>query len=97
MRLRVEEDLGVAHALAGRPREVGQREVVEVSLGEEYGAVGVIDVEEGLQVFEDVGATEFGHVGVGQRHAVPGRQLEDQLGLERALNVHVQLRLWKAP
>ncbi len=97
MGLRVEEDLGVAHALAGRLRQIGQREVVEVPLGEEHGAVGVVDVEERLQVFEDIGPTEGVHVGVGQRHAVAAGQLEGELRLERALNVHVQLRLGKAP
>ena len=55
---------------AGRLGQIGQREVVEVLLGAQHRAVGVVDVEERLQVLEDIGAAEGVHVGVGQRHPV---------------------------
>ena len=73
------------------------REVVEVLLGPEHRAVGVVDVEERLQVLEDVGAAEGVHVGVRQLDPVARRQLEHQFGLERPLDVHVQLGLGQLP
>ncbi len=97
VRLGVEEDLGMAHALAGRLGQVGHGEVVEVLPGAEHGAVGVVDVQEGPEVVEDVGATERGHVGVGQVHLVAGRQLERQLRLESPFDVHVELGLGEPP
>ena len=97
VRLRVEEDLGMADALGGGLGQVGHGEVVEVLLGAEHGAVGVVDVQERLEVVEDVGATERGHVGVGQVHLVARRQLERQLRLERPFDVHVQLGLGQLP
>ncbi len=96
VRLRVEEDLGVTHALPGRPGEIGAREVVEVLLGPEHRAVGVVDVEERLEVLEAVGAAQCVHVGVRQVHLVACRHLEHQFGLERPLHVHVELGLGQA-
>ena len=54
----------------------------------------VVDVEERLQVGEHVGARcTASDVGVRQRDAVAPGELEHQLGLERALDVEVQLGL----
>ncbi len=97
VRLRVEEDLGVTHALTGCPGQIGVREVVEVLLRPEHRAVRVVDVEERLQVFEAVGATECVHVGVGQVDLVAGGQFERQFRLEGPFDVHVQLGLGQSP
>ena len=97
VRLGVEEDFGVTHALPGRPGEIGAREVVEVLLGPEHRAVGVVDVEERLEVLEAVGAAQCVHVGVRQVHLVACRHFEHQFGLERPLHVHVELGLGQAP
>ena len=44
--LRIEEDLRVADALAGRPREIGPGQVVEVLFLDQNLASRVVDVEE---------------------------------------------------
>ena len=93
MGLRVEEHLGVDHALGGRPLEIGQGELVEVLLGDEHGAAGVVEVEEGLEVGEDVGLPHGFDVGVGQVDAVAVGQGEHHLRLERAFDVEVELGL----
>ena len=53
--------------------------------------VGVIRVEEGLQAVELVPGPQLGHVGAGQGHLVAGRQADQQLRLERAFDMNVQL------
>src|SRR4029077_7374581 len=58
MRLRIEEDLGVAHALAGGPGQVSPGQIVEILLLQERAAARVIDVEERWQIAEDVGSAD---------------------------------------
>jgi hypothetical protein len=53
--LGIEEDLGVQHAVGGRPLEIGRHQVGEVVTGLEYLRSLVVDVEERLQVGEPVG------------------------------------------
>src|SRR6202022_4887132 len=92
MGLRVEENLGMPHALAGGAFEIGPGELVEILLLEQYPAAGVIDVEEGLQVTEDIGASEFLDRGIRQADPVAPGEPEHQLGLERALAMEMKLR-----
>jgi hypothetical protein len=87
--LRVEEDLGMPHAVRARPLEVGTRQVAEVALGLQHGHALVVDVEERLQVAERVGRAQLLDAREAQRDAVARGQLEHQLGLERALDVEV--------
>ena len=94
MSLRIEEDLGVTHALGGGTGQVSPGEVVEVLFPEQYATARVIDVEEGLQVAENVGAADVLDRGIWQGNGVPVRQLEHQLRLECALNVQMKLGLW---
>src|SRR5215213_9323626 len=61
MGLRVEEDLGVAHALGGGLSEVGPGQVVEVTLVEQYLGALVVEVQERLQVGEVVGLANLPH------------------------------------
>jgi hypothetical protein len=93
MRLGIEEDLRSAHAVRVGPLEVGGHEVVEVILGHEHRGALVIDVEEGLQVAELVGRPDCVDRRVPELDAVAQRQLEHHLGLERPLDVDVQLCL----
>jgi hypothetical protein len=91
--LRVEEDLAVHDVVVRRALEVRPGHGVEVVLGDQHAGAGVVHVQEALQVREGVGRSQRLHAGVGQRDAVAPGQLEDQLGLQRALDVDVQLGL----
>jgi hypothetical protein len=91
VRLGVDEDLGVHHALGGGPGEVGIGEVGEVLRPLEDGGQLVVEVQEGLQVRERVRAPQFVELGVPQARAVPGGEVERQLRLQGALEVQVQL------
>ena len=66
VRLRIKEDFGVGDALGGGPPEIGGCQLVEVPLGDEHRASGVVDVEERLKVVEDVSAPDGFDVCVGQ-------------------------------
>src|SRR2546427_590418 len=94
MRLRIEEDLGMAHALAGGPGQVGPCEVVEVLFLEQHAAARVIDVEEGLQIAENISMADVLDRGIRQGNGVSARQLEHQLRLECPLDVKMELGLW---
>ena len=93
VRLRIEEDLGVAHAVGVRPLEVRPGEIVEVLLAEQDLGAFVVDVEEGLQAGELIRPADRLHRREAQPDSVALRQLEHQLGLERPFDVEVQLRL----
>ena len=91
MRLRIAEDLRPPHPGRGGTGQVRRREVVEVLLGPEHRQVGVVDVEERLQVAEvRVPRAQFGRVVGRQRHVVAAGQRHEQVGLERALDVQVE-------
>jgi hypothetical protein len=94
--LRVEEQLGVDHAVGVRAREVRHRERVEVAAVAQDVAAGVVEIEERLQVVERVGGADRLDRGVRERHAVLGRQAEHHLRLEGALDVEVELHLREA-
>jgi len=91
MGLRIEEDLGVPHVVGGGPGEIGRGHVIEVLFGEQDTRAGVINIEEGLQIAESVGLAQRLDRGIRQRYAVPLRQRKDQFGLQRALDMDVQL------
>src|SRR5437879_5762454 len=89
----IEEDLGVTHALRGGPLQVPPGQVVEILLFQEHSAARVIDVEERLEIAEHVGTSNVFNRRVRQADAISPRQLEHQLGLERPLDMQMQLRL----
>ncbi len=97
VRLRIEEDLCAPHVLTVHAEQVRPHEVVEVLLGPEHVGSLVVDVQERLQVGELVGGPDVPHVREVEGHAVPLRQLEHHLRLERALDVEVQLGLGHGP
>ena len=93
VRLRIEEQLDVADALAVRPAEIAPRQFGEIVAGEQHGHGRVVEVEERLQVVEVVLSRELGHAGVRQFDAVARGELERELGLQCALDVEVELGL----
>ena len=76
--------------------EIGGAEVAEIRLGAQHAGALVIDVEKVLQVGEAVGAPHLLDACERNVDAVALRQLEHQLGLEAALDMHVQLGLGQA-
>ena len=93
VRLRVEEHLGVDHVVGGSTLQVGPGHVVEILLFQQHAGAGVVDVQKGLQIGEGIGTAQRLDIGIGQRHAVALRQRKNQFGLQRTLDVHVQLGL----
>ena len=91
MGLRVEEDLGPADPGRDGPGQVRAGQVVEVLLSLKDPQVRVVQVQEGLQAVELVPGSQFGHVRGGQRDVVARRQADQQLWLERAFDVQMQL------
>src|SRR5581483_11298012 len=89
--LRVEEDLGPAYAGRRGPGQVRPGQVVEVLLELEHAQVGVVQAEEGRQAVEAVRGPQLVHVKDRHPGAVPRGQADQQLGLERALDMDVQL------
>ena len=90
VRLRVEEDLRVPHALGGGAGEIGVGEVLEVLLGAQDGHELVVQVQEGLEVVEEVGGAQLFGVRVRQLDAVARGELEGQLGFEGSFDVEVE-------
>src|SRR5215210_4634133 len=97
MGLRVEEDLGVAHALGGGPSEIGPGQVVEVPLVEQYLGALVVEVQEQLQVGEVVSLANLPHRAVPEPYPIASGDLEHHFRLQRAFDVNVQLRLGYLP
>ena len=91
MGLRVEEDLGAPHVALIGPAEVGNRQLVEVLLAAQHLQVGVMQVEERLQVGERIPCPELVEIGGRKPGTVAGGQRQDHLWLQRPLDVHVQL------
>ena len=97
MGLGVEEHLHVHEALGCHPFEVGHGQVVEVRLGQEDGHAFVVLGQERREVVEVVGRAHRRSRGVGQLEPVACRELELQLGLQRALDMQMQLSLGDGP
>ncbi len=89
--LRVEEDLGAPHVALIGPAEVRNRQLVEVLLAAQHPQVGVMQVEERLQVGERIPCPELVEIGGRKPGTVAGGQRQDHLWLQRPLDVHVQL------
>ena len=96
MRLRIEEQLRVDHPIGVRAREVRHRERVKIGAIAKHVAAGVIEVEKRLQVVERVGGAECLDRRIRQLDPVLAGEREHHLGLERALDVEVELDLGQA-
>ena len=91
--LRIEEDFAVHHAVGASAIEVGLRQGMEVGFVAQHVRARVVEIEEGLQVLEVIGAAQgFDRIET-ERHAVLLRECERHLGLQRAFKVEMQFRL----
>ncbi len=93
MGLRIEEQLGVHHVVRVRAGEVRHREGVEIAAVAKDVAAGVVEVEERLEVGKMVGGTDRVDRRIRQLDPMLGREAEHHLGLQRALDVEVELDL----
>ncbi len=91
--LGVEEYLRIEHVLGAGLLQIGEGQVVKVGLLLQHLHAAIVQGQERRQVVEAVAGAHFRLVLERQLHAVASRQLELQLGLQRALDVHVQLAL----
>src|SRR5262249_31410578 len=91
MSLGIEEHLHMPQALGVDPGEIGRGEVMEILLGPEHRHALVVEVEQILELGEAVSLAQRLDGGVGKRDAVAGGELKHELGLEAALDMHVQL------
>src|SRR6478672_112660 len=96
MELGIEEHLGVPAAIGVEPREIGEREILEILLGLEDVDALVADVEKVLEVGEGVGLADFLHRLERDDDLVPAAELEHLLGLDRALDVEVEFGFGQA-
>jgi len=96
MGLRREEDLSVQDIVLAHAAQVGPRHVVEVALVQKHAQARVVDVEEALQVREVVGRAQRVLGREPNVDVVAACEREEQLGLERALEMHVELHLGHA-
>ncbi|MNI84312.1 hypothetical protein D3C73_1412040 [compost metagenome] len=80
----------MAHSPGSGPLQIRTRHVSEILLGLQDGHVGVVEVQERLQVSELVLFPEFLNVFVRQFDAVSFGQGKDQLWLESPFDVQVQ-------
>ena len=93
MGLRIEEDLGTNHVVGMGPLEIRPRQIMEVLFGVEHRSGGIVDVEKALQVGEGKRLSQRLRRFVRQRNAIAVADLEGQLRLERALDVHMEFGL----
>ena len=91
--LRIEEHFDVAHIVGMRALQIGERQIVEILLGDQHRHALIIDVEKILQVAKPVGLAHRVDRFVFQPHAVAARQRQHQLRLQAAFDVNVQLAL----
>ena len=92
MRLRIEEYLRVQHILHLGLRHISPGHVVEVALlPQDIGSL-IIKVQKLLEALEGICCAQCVDRRIGQRNPVATGKREHHLGLERALDVHVQLR-----
>ena len=94
--LGIEEHLHVPGAVRRDAAHVGRRQVVEVLLGDQDRDSVEVDVQEVLEVAEAVLGAALLRRRARQLDAVAAAELQQQFGLERALDVQVQLRLGQA-
>src|SRR5438132_1587245 len=91
MRLRIEENLGVANVLLLGLFQVSPGKIIEVQLAKKHPAALVINVEKRLQIRELIGSLDLVRRFVWKVDAVPQSKFKHQLRLERALDMQVQL------
>jgi hypothetical protein len=88
--LRVHHDFRVADPGGSRPRQVRPGHVGEIIRGPEYGHIAVVQVQERLQVDEVIVPAQLFDISIRQLDAVAFGEPEDQLRLQRSLDVDVE-------
>ena len=73
--------------------QIGHRHVVEVFLALQCLAACPIQIEEGLEIIERVGAAQFRRARPRQLDIVSSRKCEHQLRFEAAFQMHVEFGL----
>ena len=94
--LRVEEDLSAPHVAPAGLVEIAGREVEEVLTGPQHRQVGVVQVEEGLQIGEGVPGEQLHRIGHRDRHPVACRHGDDGGWFQRSFHVNMQFRSGRA-
>src|SRR5580704_8408136 len=92
-RLRVEEQLGMDDTVGGGACEIRAGELGEVGALAQDRTTRVIQIEKRLQIAEAIGGAHLVDSLIRELDAVVLRETEHQLGLERALDVEVELDL----
>ena len=93
MGLRIEHDLGVDHAIGGRPSEVCSRKVVEVLACLQDLGTSVINIQKILQIREVVSRSHVLHRSIGNSDAIAFGEREHELRLKAAFDMQVKLGL----
>jgi hypothetical protein len=75
------------------PAEIGPGQEVKIVLVAQDIGARIVDIEKGLQIGKLVGAPQIVDTRVRQPYSMLRGQLKGKLGLERALDMHVELRL----
>src|ERR1700730_201540 len=93
MCLRADKHLRMTHVISGCPREIGSGHFIEIDTLLKNREAEIEEIEERLQTVEPVGAPKCLGVAVRQTDAIARRQLDEQLGFQRALEMHMQFGL----
>jgi len=96
VRLRIEEDFGMHHAISMRPLEISERKIVEILLGPQHAGAGIINVEKVLKAGKAIGGTHLFNRGEGNVDPIATCKGEHLLGFEAALDMKMQLGLGEA-
>ena len=94
--LGIEEDLRVHHAVGVRTAQIGDRQIIKIPLPKQHAHALIVDVQEGLQILEIIGSTNFFDRIERDAATVALGDLEHEIGFETTFDVNVQLRLGKA-
>src|SRR2546426_12268462 len=91
MRLWVEENFGMADVLFFCLSEVSPREVVEITIAEKHTAALVVYVQKRLEIGKFIRPPDLFRRSKRNTDVVPRGKVKHQLGLERPLEVQMQL------
>ena len=86
----IQHDFRVAHPGGGRPAQIGAGHVREVRLRPQHRHVGVVEIQERLQIREFVPRPQLIKICIRKLNPVALGQREDQFGFQGPFNVQVQ-------
>ena len=91
--LGVKKQFSPHHMVGGGFLKVGPGHVVKIWLVQQHAGAGIVQIQKALQIGEGIGRPHGGHVGIRQSHAIALGQRKNQLRLQRAFDVNMQLGL----